>query len=41
MDVLLTIGPKPAKLMSVIYVWILPGIMLLTGIILLVRRKRK
>ncbi|WP_158643990.1 Gldg family protein [Pseudobacter ginsenosidimutans] len=41
LDVLLTIGPKPAKLMQVIYVWILPGLLLLTGIILLVRRKRK
>lgn len=40
-DNLLLIGGKFAAALKIIYVWILPGIILLLGTILLIRRKRK
>ncbi|WP_127124785.1 ABC transporter permease subunit [Pseudoflavitalea rhizosphaerae] len=40
-DNLLTITPSTAEMMHIMFVYVLPGIILLTGIILLVRRKRQ
>jgi gliding motility-associated transport system permease protein/gliding motility-associatede transport system auxiliary component len=40
-DNLLTITSQQAKVLKVIYIWILPGVILLLGTILLIRRKRK
>ncbi len=40
-DLYLTIGKQTGKMLKPIFVYIIPSIMLLTGIILLIRRKRK
>jgi ABC-2 type transport system permease protein len=40
-DSLLLIGPGTAKVLKIVYVWILPGLVLLMGTVLLIRRKRK
>ena len=40
-DIRLNIGKKPAKVLWYTYVYIIPGILLLTGTIILIRRKRK
>lgn len=40
-DVLLSIGEKAAKYQKTILFWVVPGILLIAGVILLVRRKRK
>jgi ABC-2 type transport system permease protein len=40
-DVLLTISERGAYIERLLFVWILPACLLLTGIILLIRRKRK
>lgn len=40
-DVLLTIGTKTAGIQRIIFVWVLPSVLLLSGAILLTRRKRK
>ena len=40
-DTLLLIKPKTADLLSVVFVWILPALVLVLGTILLIRRKRK
>lgn len=40
-DILLSIGPGAAAMQKTIFVWILPGLLLLAGTILLIRRKRK
>lgn len=41
LDKFLSITTKTAKMLRLIYVWIFPGLVLLAGTILLVRRKRK
>jgi ABC-2 type transport system permease protein len=41
LDVMMTISQEGANIMKIVYIWILPGIVLLTGTILLIRRKRK
>lgn len=40
-DIFLSIGKNPAKLLWYLYVYVLPGCLLLTGTIILIRRKRK
>ncbi|MBV8251911.1 MAG: Gldg family protein [Chitinophaga sp.] len=40
-DTLLTIGTTGAGLLKIVYVWVLPGLVLLLGTVLLIRRKRK
>ena len=40
-DNLLTIGFKAEETMETIYIWVLPGLVLLMGTVLLIRRKRK
>lgn len=40
-DIRLDIGKKPAKALWYTYVYVLPGLLLLTGIIIIIRRKRK
>lgn len=40
-DTILTITGKTAQVLGIIYVWILPGLLLLAATILLIRRKRK
>ncbi|TWF41760.1 ABC-2 type transport system permease protein [Chitinophaga polysaccharea] len=40
-DTLLTIGTTGAGILKIVYVWVLPGLVLLTGTVLLIRRKRK
>jgi len=40
-DTLLTITGPTARMLRTLYVWVLPGLLLLTGTILLIRRKRK
>lgn len=40
-DNLLTVTGPTAKILSIACVWVLPGLLLLTGSILLIRRKRK
>ena len=40
-DVLLTISENTAYILKITFIWILPGVLLLTGTILLIRRKRK
>lgn len=40
-DIRLNIGKKPAKVLYYTFVYILPGLLLLTGTIILIRRKRK
>jgi ABC-2 type transport system permease protein len=40
-DVLLTITPASVDLLKTIFVWIIPGVMMLLSIVLLIRRKRK
>lgn len=40
-DVLLNIGERSAHIQKILYVWILPGLILLSAIILLIRRKRQ
>lgn len=40
-DVLLTIGPITGKVQQIVCIWILPGLVLLLGTILLIRRKRQ
>ncbi|QEC40538.1 Gldg family protein [Pseudobacter ginsenosidimutans] len=40
-DILLDISEKAAKIQKTILIWVLPGILLLTGSIILIRRKRK
>ncbi|QEC43344.1 ABC transporter permease subunit [Pseudobacter ginsenosidimutans] len=40
-DTLLTISPDTAEVTKIIFVYVLPGMVLLTGIVLLVRRKRQ
>jgi len=37
----LIIGPGTAKVLKIVYVWILPALVLLMGTVLLIRRKRK
>ena len=40
-DILLTVSERGAYVQKILFIWILPGLLLLTGIILLIRRKRK
>jgi ABC-2 type transport system permease protein len=40
-DNVITLGPRRATIQKIIYVWVLPGILLIIAIVLLVRRKRK
>lgn len=40
-DILLTISERVAYILKLLFIWILPGCLLLTGTILLIRRKRK
>lgn len=40
-DIRLNIGKQPAKILYYTYVYVLPGLLLLTGTIILIRRKRK
>jgi ABC-2 type transport system permease protein len=40
-DSLLLIGPGTAKVLKIVYVWVLPALVLLMGTVLLIRRKRK
>jgi len=40
-DDLFTISPEGANMLKIVYVWVLPGIVLLLGTILLIRRKRQ
>lgn len=40
-DGLLTIGTTGAYIQKIVFIWVLPGLLLLTSIILLIRRKRK
>jgi ABC-2 type transport system permease protein len=40
-DNLLTVTGPTAKILSIACVWVLPGLLLLTGTVLLIRRKRK
>jgi ABC-2 type transport system permease protein len=40
-DVLLNTGERGARIQKIMYVWVLPGLILLSAIILLVRRKRQ
>ncbi|MGE9313060.1 ABC transporter permease subunit [Niabella sp. CJ426] len=40
-DVLLNIGERAAKVQKITFIWVLPGLILLLGSILLIRRKRK
>lgn len=41
LDQLLTISGKAAKTQSFVFIWILPALLLLTGSVILLRRKRK
>lgn len=41
LDQLLTLSGKAAKVQSFIFIWILPALLLLTGTVILIRRKRK
>lgn len=41
LDMVLTISGKRAEFLKTFYVWILPGLLLLAGTIILIRRKRK
>lgn len=41
LDVQLNIGERAARYQRTIFIWIVPGIVLLAGILLLIRRKRK
>jgi ABC-2 type transport system permease protein len=40
-DNLLTIGLKATGIQKIVYVWIVPALILLSGIVILIRRKRK
>lgn len=40
-DLLLNIGTTSAGILRIVYVWVLPGFVLLLGTVLLIRRKRK
>ena len=40
-DVLLNTGEKGAHIQKILYLWVLPGVILLSAIILLIRRKRQ
>ncbi|NML19226.1 ABC transporter permease subunit [Pseudoflavitalea sp. G-6-1-2] len=40
-DILLTVSERGAYVQKLLFIWILPGVLLLTAIILLIRRKRK
>jgi ABC-2 type transport system permease protein len=40
-DNMVTVSPKRAAIQKIIFVWIVPGMLLLAGTILLIRRKRK
>lgn len=40
-DIWFNIGDKAAAIQKTIYIWVLPGLLLLAGAILLIRRKRK
>jgi ABC-2 type transport system permease protein len=40
-DILLNIGERAAKVQKIAFIWVLPGLILLLGLILLIRRKRK
>jgi len=40
-DILLNIGENGAQVQRIVYVWILPGLILLSATILLIRRKRQ
>ncbi len=40
-DTLLNIGTTGAGILKIVYVWVLPGLVLLLGTVLLIRRKRK
>lgn len=40
-DTLVTLSPARAYLEKIVYIWVLPALLLATGIILLTRRKRK
>ncbi|MGN6417849.1 MAG: Gldg family protein [Pseudobacter sp.] len=40
-DILLTVSERGAYVQKILFIWILPGCLLLTGTILLIRRKRK
>lgn len=40
-DVLLTISGSTARTLKIIYIWVLPGLLLIAGTLLLIRRKRK
>ena len=40
-DNLLTVTGPTAKFLMIACVWVLPGLLLLTGTVLLIRRKRK
>ena len=40
-DNLLTVTADGAEVMKIVYIWVLPGLLLLMGTVLLIRRKRK
>jgi ABC-2 type transport system permease protein len=40
-DNVITLGPRRAAVQKIIYVWVLPGILLIMATVLLVRRKRQ
>ncbi|NML21162.1 ABC transporter permease subunit [Pseudoflavitalea sp. G-6-1-2] len=40
-DILLTVSERGAYVQKILFIWILPGVLLLTAIIILIRRKRK
>lgn len=40
-DIMLTIGGKTAYIQKILFVWILPALLLISGAVLLIRRKRK
>jgi len=40
-DVLLNTGERGAAIQKILYVWVLPGLILLCAVILLIRRKRQ
>ncbi len=40
-DVLMTISVARAKIEKIVFIWILPGLILLLATILLIRRKRQ
>jgi ABC-2 type transport system permease protein len=40
-DNLMLISSKAAMVLKVVYVWVLPALLLITGVVILVRRKRK